>query len=339
MSDLEDPFGFVETKPKSFDSKEIKSKSKSLETKSEDDDHSQESESNEESSSSSSSSSTTSSPEKPISSLKGKHSEMEGNSNSNVINLNLNQRKVVIAYSKRYSEICSQLPNNLNRSNFIYSLIHSCGLMRYLNCFEPLMADWDELNEFHGFEFIESLKQMNKIFEYQQKDLKTINEEEKAQMESIIAKANQFGLIYDCFPFKDCSQYVRFVVGASLQCADLLLSGKYQIAINWDGGRHHCHSQRASGFCYVNDIVLAIKRLQSKFRKIMYVDLDIHHGDAVEQAFYESNEVMCVSFHFHSQQFFPFSGDSSKIGDGIGKGFSKKRKLVYLILICFIYYI
>jgi acetoin utilization deacetylase AcuC-like enzyme len=53
----------------------------------------------------------------------------------------------------------------------------------------------------------------------------------------------------------------------------------------------------ASGFCYINDCVLAIERLLYDFRKVMYVDLDVHHGDGVEEAFLYNNRVLTMSIH------------------------------------------
>ena len=73
--------------------------------------------------------------------------------------------------------------------------------------------------------------------------------------------------------------------------------GKFNMVINWIGGLHHAHEEQASGFCYVNDCVLAIKELLEKFRRVMYVDIDIHHGDGVEEAFIYSNRVLTFSIH------------------------------------------
>jgi histone deacetylase 8 len=75
----------------------------------------------------------------------------------------------------------------------------------------------------------------------------------------------------------------------------------------------------ASGYCYCNDVVLAILRLQRKFSRILYVDIDVHHGDGVEEAFWHSPKVMTVSFHHFSPGFFPGTGAVADIGRGRGK--------------------
>jgi len=64
----------------------------------------------------------------------------------------------------------------------------------------------------------------------------------------------------------------------------------------------------ASGFCYVNDIVLAILELLKYHQRVLYIDIDIHHGDGVEEAFYTTDRVMTVSFHKYGE-YFPGTGD------------------------------
>lgn len=91
------------------------------------------------------------------------------------------------------------------------------------------------------------------------------------------------------------------------------------MSINWEGGRHHARSNRASGFCYVNDVVLAINELLKGFQKVLYCDLDVHHGDGVEQAFITSNSVLTISFHMYGPGLFPGTGSLETIGKGRGK--------------------
>ena len=75
------------------------------------------------------------------------------------------------------------------------------------------------------------------------------------------------------------------------------------IAINWSGGLHHAKKMEASGFCYVNDIVLAILELLKYHPRVLYIDIDIHHGDGVEEAFYttdRSRYFLFLFFVYHS---------------------------------------
>jgi histone deacetylase 3 len=94
------------------------------------------------------------------------------------------------------------------------------------------------------------------------------------------------------------------------------------IAINWSGGLHHAKKFQASGFCYVNDIVVAILELLKNYPRVLYIDIDIHHGDGVQEAFYMTDRVMTVSFHKYGNGFFPGSGSMFDIGAEAGRQYS-----------------
>lgn len=93
------------------------------------------------------------------------------------------------------------------------------------------------------------------------------------------------------------------------------------VAINWAGGLHHAKKTEASGFCYVNDCVLGILELLKKHQRVLYIDIDIHHGDGVEEAFYTSNRVMTCSFHKFGE-YFPGTGDVKDKGYDQGTGYA-----------------
>ncbi len=101
----------------------------------------------------------------------------------------------------------------------------------------------------------------------------------------------------------------------------MLNNGKADICINWAGGLHHAKKAEAEGFCYVNDIVLGILELLKYNDRVLYVDIDVHHGDGVEEAFYCSDRVMTVSFHKFGD-FFPGTGDLTAVGAKEGKFYS-----------------
>ncbi|KAG6965127.1 hypothetical protein JG688_00007408 [Phytophthora aleatoria] len=94
--------------------------------------------------------------------------------------------------------------------------------------------------------------------------------------------------------------------------------GLCDIAINWSGGLHHAKKASGSGFCYVNDIVLGILELLKYHPRVLYIDIDAHHGDGVEEAFYVTDRVMTVSFHKYGD-YFPGTGDIKDIGAKSGK--------------------
>ena len=110
--------------------------------------------------------------------------------------------------------------------------------------------------------------------------------------------------------------------GASLVGADLLMSGQAEVAMNISGGLHHAMSDRASGFCVFNDPVIAIQKFTQNGMRVAYVDIDCHHGDGVQAAFYDTDEVLTISVHESGTFIFPGTGDVNEIGVGKGKGYS-----------------
>jgi histone deacetylase 1/2 len=107
----------------------------------------------------------------------------------------------------------------------------------------------------------------------------------------------------------------------SQAAAQRVNSGAADIAINWAGGLHHAKKSEASGFCYINDIVLCILELLRDVPRVLYIDIDCHHGDGVEEAFYTTDRVMTCSFHKYGA-YFPGTGTQEDKGRGKGKGYA-----------------
>lgn len=110
--------------------------------------------------------------------------------------------------------------------------------------------------------------------------------------------------------------------GASVQAAEFVASGRASTAFNIAGGLHHAKADRASGFCYINDAVLAIKRLVADGKRVIYIDIDAHHGDGVEDAFNDTDRVLTLSIHEDGRWLFPGTGPVTDIGRGTGRGYS-----------------
>jgi acetoin utilization protein AcuC len=94
--------------------------------------------------------------------------------------------------------------------------------------------------------------------------------------------------------------------GASVQAANAVLDGR--MAFNPAGGMHHARPDRAQGFCFVNDVVLAILALRAAGRRVLYVDIDAHHADAVEDAFRDDPAVFTLSLHMDTAYAYPGRG-------------------------------
>lgn len=119
------------------------------------------------------------------------------------------------------------------------------------------------------------------------------------------------------------AQWVRSRAWALLttEGAARLSRDKCDIAVNWAGGLHHAKKGEASGFCYINDIVLGILELLRYHPRVLYIDIDVHHGDGVEEAFYTTDRVMTCSFHKYGE-FFPGTGELRDTGIGKGKNYA-----------------
>merc|ERR1712106_976701 len=107
----------------------------------------------------------------------------------------------------------------------------------------------------------------------------------------------------DCPVFDGLYEYCQTYTGGSMGGAARINQGCSDIVINWAGGLHHAKKGEASGFCYTNDIVLSILELLKTFSRVLYIDIDIHHGDGVEEAIYTTDRVMTVSFHKYGEYY------------------------------------
>jgi len=114
----------------------------------------------------------------------------------------------------------------------------------------------------------------------------------------------------------------RLCAGGSVLAAELVTSGAATRAFHFAGGLHHAMPDRASGFCYVNDVVLAILHLRTLGLRVLYVDIDAHHGDGVQAAFYADPAVLTVSTHERGDYLFPGTGFVEEMGVGEAVGYS-----------------
>src|SRR3954447_16379444 len=113
------------------------------------------------------------------------------------------------------------------------------------------------------------------------------------------------------------------VAGASVAAAQAIRSGRALHAVNIAGGLHHAHRSRAAGFCVYNDPAIAIRALlDDGVRRIAYVDVDAHHGDGVQEAFYDDDRVLTISLHQSGTTLFPGTGFPTELGNGDAEGTS-----------------
>ena len=159
-------------------------------------------------------------------------------------------------------------------------------------------------------------------------------------MEAYQKEQGRFNVGDDCPVFDGLFEFCGISAGGSMEGAARLNRGKCDVAVNWAGGLHHAKKSEASGFCYINgkkytvqlllylsdifafpDIVLGILELLRYNQRVLYIDIDVHHGDGVEEAFYTTDRVMTVSFHKYGE-YFPGTGELRDIGVGQGKNYA-----------------
>nr|XP_026653227.1 histone deacetylase 8 [Zonotrichia albicollis] len=210
----------------------------------------------------------------------------------------------VYIYSPEYVTLCDSLCKVPKRASMVHSLIEAYCLLDQMKIVKPKVASMEEMASFHTDAYLQHLQKVSE-------------EGDDDHPESV-----EYGLGYDCPATEGIFEYAAAVGGATITAAQCLLDGKCKVAINWPGGWHHAKKDEASGFCYLNDAVLGILRLRQKFDRILYIDLDLHHGDGVEDAFSFTSKVMTVSLHKFSPGFFPGTGDVTDVGLGKGRYYS-----------------
>ena len=185
----------------------------------------------------------------------------------------------------------------------------------------PLVCSSADLKNFHKPDYVKQLE----MYDIQMKLKEDILEEEPEEQDiDSTFLSDCHGLAYDCPPWPGIKQYVCSIAGATMTaCACLCKSqDNRDVFINWCGGWHHGQRDKAAGFCYINDIVLGILVLTKKFKRILYIDLDNHHGDGVEKAFASSPRVFCLSFHQLECGYYPGTGLIQDKGFGKGLGYT-----------------
>ncbi|MES1904614.1 MAG: Histone deacetylase 2 [Paramarteilia canceri] len=195
-------------------------------------------------------------------------------------------------------------PMKPHRIRLAYSLIMNYNLYTKMDVYRPFRASIDDLSSFHTMEYINILK--------------SINPDNLKEYESSLAK---FNVGEDSPVFDGMFEMSQISAGGSINGAVKLNNKESDVVINWGGGLHHAKKSEASGFCYINDIVLAILELLKYHQRVLYIDIDIHHGDGVEEAFYTTDRVMTLSFHKYGE-FFPGTGALADIGANEGKYYS-----------------
>ncbi len=193
------------------------------------------------------------------------------------------------------------------RLRLVYELLEAYGIFAegMGTVLTPRLATPQELSAFHARDYIEAVESFSRGEE--------------------LERQHRYG--FSDWGDNPISQGMyeaaSLAAGASLEAADAVLEGRVETAFNAGGGYHHAGPDFASGFCIFNDAVLAIQRLLGRgVERVAYVDIDAHHGDGVQNAFYASDRVLTISLHESGRTLFPGTGDVAETGEEAGEGFA-----------------
>ncbi len=215
--------------------------------------------------------------------------------------------KTALVHSDAYTrfDYGPEHPLRMERLGLTYALMDAYGLTRLpgLTIRPPAAAPAAALREFHTEEYLDVLR--------------------AAGAGEPVPHAYRYGLGPGDNPiWPGCYEASALACGGSMLAAELVARGEVTRAFAFAGGLHHAMPDRASGFCYLNDAVLAILALRRHGLRVAYVDIDAHHGDGVQAAFYRSADVLTISTHERGDRLFPGTGAVEELGEGAGRGYA-----------------
>ncbi len=205
----------------------------------------------------------------------------------------------------RHFDYGREHPLRMERLGLTWRLMEAYGLgaLPGAKVLAPLPAELDEIARFHTREYIDVLRGVS--------------------AGDWVPDTAHYGLGPGDNPiFPRLWEAAQLAAGGSLLAARLVSEGEADRAFHFAGGLHHAMPNRASGFCYVNDAVLAIMKLRERGWRVAYVDIDAHHGDGVQFAFYDDPDVLTISTHERGDRLFPGTGFVAEMGAGRGLGYS-----------------
>ena len=215
--------------------------------------------------------------------------------------------KTAFLYTPKYSlyDYGTDHPMRIARLRLCYELLEAYQFFQNpdVQIVKPIPATKEEVLSFHEEDYINALERVN------------VNPDDSS--------CYTYGIGFGDNPgFKGVYDWSMLYTGASIQASRMVSAGNVDIAFNIAGGLHHAMPGRASGFCYINDAAVAIFDLLRKGKRVAYIDIDAHHGDGVQHAFYNTDKVLTISLHESGEFLFPGTGFVEDIGEGEGMGYS-----------------
>ncbi len=213
---------------------------------------------------------------------------------------------VALIYSDAYQgyRFSPDHPFNPIRLRWTYEMIEELGLLAPSELRGPEPASDEALLRVHTPSYLEEVRRLSSGGAVRESSL-------------------LYGLGTEDDPgFPGMHEAAALAVGGTLGAARAVASGDLVHAFNIGGGLHHAFAAQAAGFCIYNDIALAILALRDAGLKVAYIDIDVHHGDGVQEIFYRDPDVLTISFHESGRYLFPGTGGVEELGAGPGLGTS-----------------
>ena len=216
-------------------------------------------------------------------------------------------RKTIFVYDDTLSRhtLSDTHPMKPERLRYTYELLDSYNAFapEHSLLVPPRSATEEEILQFHSRDYLEEVK--------------------KLSSGELLSPSPQFNFgPGDNPPYSGMYEAATRSTGASMTAVGALLSNEADAAFSISGGLHQAMPGYTYGFCIFNDPVIAIQRLVQEGLKVVYVDIDCHHGDGVQHAFYDTDAVLTISMHESGKFLFPGTGFPEEVGEGKGRGYA-----------------
>ncbi len=196
-------------------------------------------------------------------------------------------------------------PYKPERAIKTYELCSRYGVLNYpwMQVVRPQPIDSKALSSFHDVHYLELLRE--------------------ASLGKVSVEMLSHGLGTEDNPIlPGIYEWSLMTVGGTVLGADLIARGEVDAAFNPLGGFHHARKAQAEGFCYINDVAVAGLDLLNRGLRVAFIDIDAHHCNGVQEAFYGDDRLLVVSLHESGETLYPGSGKETEIGESKGVGFT-----------------
>ncbi len=190
-------------------------------------------------------------------------------------------------------------PFDPRRAEMVLDLLTELGCLKQ-TIIKPELLSVKDLLEVHDPEYINAIETVSK--------------------EKTFSNIEDYGLgTLDNPIVPGMAEAARLQAGGTVLGAELIVQNKANKVLQLGGGFHHARAGMAEGFCLYNDLALAIRKMTKNGWHVVYLDLDVHHGDGVQEIFYSDENVMTISFHESGEYLFPGTGWIYELGKGMGR--------------------